>query len=561
MNRKALVAAVGLVSLVAAVSGCGSSRPASVSSDSATATPSAPRDVAAPGAPLLSAPAAAAAGAALPLVPEPSEVTALGGTGYRLTARSAIRADGGPAATGVAALLTADLDASTGLRLPVPGGGAGSGTGSGAGSGTADDGVTLRLDPAAGTGPEGYGLVAGPGGVVITAADGAGLFHGAQTLRQLLPARGAGTVAAVRITDRPRYPVRSVELDVARHFFPVPVVERIIDLLAEYKINYLHLHLTDDQGWRIEIPGLPRLTGIGAATEVGGGPGGSYTDADYRAITAYAAARYVTVVPEVDLPAHTNAALTAYPDLACAGTARPRPYTGIGGPGDSLCADGAGVYAFVDQVVGTLAALTPGRYLDIGGDEAFGVSAEAYDSFMARAAAIVRAHGKQPMAWEDAAGGGLGPALLGAWHPAAQLPPGLAPRLAAAVRGGSQVLLEPAEHAYLDQKYDRQTGLGLSWAGYVGVPQAYDWDPGTFLRDVPAASVAGVEAALWTETLATPQDLESMLLPRLPALAEVAWTPQQGRVWSAFRLRLAAQAPRWDAQGLDWTRVDGIPWR
>lgn len=553
MNRKALVATVALVSLAAAVSGCGSSRPASVSADSGAATPGVPQPVAAPGAPLLSGPAAAAAGAALPLVPEPSEVAALGGSGYRLTARSVIRAVGGPAAVGVAGQLAAELDAATGFRLPVLGAGAGAGAGA--------DGVTLRLDPAAGTGPEGYGLVSGPSGVLVTAVDGAGLFHGAQTLRQLLPARGPGTVAAVRITDRPRYPVRSVELDVARHFFPVPVVERIIDLLAEYKINYLHLHLTDDQGWRIQIPGLPRLTGIGAATEVGGGAGGSYTDADYRAITAYAAARYLTVVPEVDLPAHTNAALTAYPELACAGTARPRPYTGIGGPDDSLCADKPEVYAFVDKVVGTLAAMTPGPYVDIGGDEAFGVSAEAYDSFMARAAAIVRAHGKQPMVWEDAAGGRLGPALLGAWHPAAQVPPGLSSRLAAAVRGGSQVLLEPAEHAYLDQKYDRQTALGLSWAGYVGVPQAYDWDPGTFLRDVPAGSVAGVEAALWTETLATSQDLESMLLPRLPALAEVAWTPQRSRVWSSFRLRLAAQAPRWDAQGLDWTRVDDIPWQ
>jgi len=561
MNRRALVVGVALVSLATAVSGCGSSRPASVSSDSATATPGAGRVAAAPGPPLLSGPAAAAAGAALPLVPEPSEVTALGGAGYRLTARSVIRADGGPAASGVAGLLAAELDASTGYRLPLPDTGAGSLSVAGAGAGAGDDGVTLRLDPAAGTGPEGYSLVSGPDGVVVTAADGAGLFHGAQTLRQLLPARGAGTVAAVRIADRPRYPVRSVELDVARHFFPVPVVERSIDLLAEYKINYLHLHLTDDQGWRIEIPGLPRLTGIGAATEVGGGPGGSYTDADYRAITAYAAARYLTVVPEVDLPAHTNAALTAYPDLACAGAARPRPYTGIGGAEDSLCADKPEVYAFVDQVVGALAAMTPGRYIDIGGDEAFGVSDEAYDAFMARAAAIVRAHGKQPMAWEDAAAGGLGPALLGAWHPASQVPAGLASRLAAAVRGGSQVLLEPAEHAYLDQKYDRQTGLGMSWAGYVGVPQAYDWDPGTFLRDVPADSVAGVEAALWTETLSTPQDLESMLLPRLPALAEVGWTPQRSRDWSSFRLRLAAQAPRWDAQGLDWTRADGVPWR
>jgi len=553
MNRKALVAAVALVSLSVAVSGCGSPRPASVSADSAPASPSgAPGGAAAPGPPVLSGAAAAAAGAALPLVPEPSQVAAVGGPGYRLTQQSVIQAVGGPAADGVAGQLAAELDASAGYRLPVRGSAAGAAGGAG---------VTLRLDPAAGTGPEGYTLVSGPDGVQITATAGAGLFHGAQTLRQLLPARGAGTVAAVRITDRPRYPVRSTELDVARHFFPVPVVEQIIDLLAEYKFNYLHLHLTDDQGWRIEVPGLPRLTGIGASTEVGGGTGGYYTDADYRAIIAYAAARYITVVPEVDLPAHTNAALTAYPDLACAGTAAPRPYTGIGGAKDSLCTSSPGVYTFVDQVVGALAAMTPGPYIDIGGDEAFGLAPRAYDAFMARAAAIVRAHGKQPMAWEEAAAGSAGPALLGAWHPPLQVPAGLAPKIAAAVRGGAQLLLEPADHAYLDQKYAQATRLGLDWAGYVGVPQAYDWDPGTFRQGVPAGSVAGIEAALWTETLSTPQDLQEMLLPRLPALAEVGWTPQQSRVWSSFRLRLAAQAPRWDAQGLAWTRAEGVPWR
>jgi hexosaminidase len=559
MVRKALVAGVALLSLSTAVAGCGSSRSASVSSDSASAVPLAPASAA----PALSGPAAAAAGAALPLVPEPSQVSALGGPGYRITAQTVIRSAGGPAASAVAGLLAAQLDASTGLRLPP--GTAGSGAGL---SGTGGDGVSLVLDPAAGTGPEGYRLVSGPDGVRVTAADGAGLFHGAQTLRQLLPARGAGTVAAVRIADRPRYPVRGVGLDVARHFFPVPVVERIIDLLAEYKFDYLHLHLTDDQGWRIQIPGLPRLTGIGAASEVGGGPGGFYTDADYRAITAYAAARHVTVVPEVDLPAHTNAALVAYPELACAGSRRPRPFTGIGGAMDSLCTDGtgspgnAGTDAFVDRVVGALAAMTPGPYLDIGGDEAFGVSPDAYDAFMVRASAIVRAHGKQPMAWEDAASAGRGgPALLGVWHPPLQLPDGLAGRVAAAVQGGAKLLLEPAEHAYLDQKYDSGTRLGLDWAGFVGVPQAYDWDPGTFLRDVPADSVAGVEATLWTETLSTPQQLEAMLLPRLPALAEVGWTPQADRAWPAFRLRLAAQAPRWDAQGLAWTRTADVPWR
>ena len=567
MIRKALISASALLSLTlaAAVSGCGSARPASVSSDSAPASATSgaadgsPGSGGAAGSAAAGAPAAPvapvvtdAAGAALPLVPEPSGVDAGSGHGYPVGAGTVLRAEGGPAAQAVAGQLAALLRTSTGLPLPVLGGGG--------------SGVLLRLDSSAAssalTGPEGYSLSSGPGGVTVTASTGAGLFHGAQTLRQLLPARGTGTVPAVRITDRPRYAVRSAQLDVARHFFPVPVVEQLIDLLAEYKLNYLHLHLTDDQGWRIAVPGLPALTGVGAATEIGGGPGGYYTDADYRAIVAYAAARYVTVVPEVDMPAHSNAALTAYPALGCGGarSAVPRPYTGIGSAPAGLCTTKPAVYTFVDQVVGALAAMTPGPYIDIGGDEAYNLSQSAYASFVSRASAIVRAHGKQPEAWDDAASADGGPALLGVWHPAKQPAPGVDARVAAAARAGAKLLMEPAEHAYLDQKYDPSTQLGVHWAGYVGVPQSYDWDPATFMPGVQPGSVAGVEAVLWTETMSTPQQLQTMLLPRLPALAEVGWTPQADRVWSSFRLRLAAQAPRWDVQQLAWTRVPDIPW-
>jgi hexosaminidase len=546
MIRRTQLAASALLSLalVMALSGCGSAHRPSASTDSNTA--------------VAAFPVTDAAGAALPLVPEPSAVSATGGPGYRLASTTVLRAEGGPAAEQVAGQLAALLRTSTGYALPVrdaPPPAAGSGS-----ADAGDSGVVLRLDRDAGTGPEGYRLASGPDGVVITAVTGAGLFHGVQTLRQLLPVSGPGSVPAVQIADQPRYAVRSAELDVARHFFPVPVVEQIIDLLAEYKFNYLHLHLTDDQGWRIAIPGLPGLTGVGAATEIGGGAGGYYTDDDYRAIVAYAAARYITVVPEVDMPAHVNAALTAYPALACAGTSPPQPFTRIGGASDSLCTGRQSPYAFVDQVVAALAKLTPGPYLDIGGDEALTVDASDYAAFMARASAIVRAHGKQPEAWEDAASAQGGPALLGVWHPLGQVPAGLGPRLAAAVHGGAQLLLEPADHAYLDQKYDASTRLGLAWAGYVGVQRSYDWNPATLLSGIPSGSVAGVEAAVWTETLSTPQELETMMLPRLPALAEVGWTPQADRVWSSFQRRLAAQSPRWDAQQLAWTPAPGVPW-
>lgn len=492
---------------------------------------------------------AVAAGTALPLVPLPSQVSAVGGAGYALTPRTEVHAEGGPAATAVAEDLVELMRPSTGLSLPVDA------------DGESGDGIEVRLDPGAGTGAEGYRLDAGPNGVVITAVSGAGLYHGVQTLRQLAPVQGPGTVPAVRITDQPRYGYRSGGLDVARHFFPVPEVEQYIDLLAQYKMNHLHLHLTDDEGWRIAIPGLPRLTGIGATSQSGGGPGGSYSTSDYKHLVAYAAARFITVVPEVDLPGHTNAAVAAYPDLACAGAPAPAPYTGTWFHYSQICTTEESTYTFVDHVVGALAAMTPGPYLGIGGDEVQGLSAAAQAAFTARVSGIVRTHGKTPMAWDDAATADkAGPALLGVWHPLTTGHEALRKQLVAAAKSGAKLLMEPADHAYLDQKYDASTKLGLNWAGYLTVQKAYSWDPNTYLTGLPAGAVIGVEAPIWSTSLRNVDDLDTMLLPRLPALAEVGWTPQAARVWAGFRLRLAAQAPRWDADRLAWTRAAGVSW-
>ena len=498
----------------------------------------------------------AAAAPPLGLVPLPAQLRRLGGAGYPVTATTSVRATGGAAATTVAGDLARLLRPSTGLALPVRGTGSAE-----AGAGT-PGGITLKLDAAAGTGAEGYRLDAGPTGVVITASSAAGLYHGAQTLRQLLPAKGPGTVPAVAITDRPRYGYRGGGLDVARHFFSVADVEKYIDLLAEYKFDYLRLHLSDDQGWRIAVPGLPKLTGIGASTQVGGGGGGFYTDAEYRQLVAYAAARFITVVPEVDLPGHSNAALTAYPDLGCAGDPAPRPYTGTDVGFSRVCTSEASTYTFVDHVVSALADMTPGPYIGIGGDEAKTLSAGDYATFMARASAIVRQHGKQPLAWDDAAAAGkAGPALLGVWHPESQQPAGLDAQVVAAAERGAKLVMEPADRAYLDQKYDPSTTLGLEWAGDVSVRQSYDWEPDTYIRGLPAGAVAGVEAPMWSETLKDAEDLDTMLLPRLPALAEVGWTPAADRYWDEFQQRLADQAPYWDAQGLAYTKADGVPWK
>jgi hexosaminidase len=245
-----------------------------------------------------------------------------------------------------------------------------------------DKGIALLLDPA--YDGEEYALEVADSGVTIRAGGGAGLFWGVQTLRQLMPATGPIVVPTVRIADRPRFAYRGVMLDVARHFFDVATVKRLIDLAAMYKINHLHLHLSDDQGWRIAIGTWPRLTSVGAATQVGGGPGGYYTADDYREIVAHAQARFMTVVPEIDVPGHTNAALASYPELAAPGV-RPKPYTGTRVGFSALRPSSEMTSAFLTDVLGEVAAMTPGPYLHIGGDEAFGMPADEYADVVTRA--------------------------------------------------------------------------------------------------------------------------------------------------------------------------------
>ena len=349
----------------------------------------------------------------------------------------------------------------------------------------------------------------------------------------------------VVIRDQPRFAYRGVMLDVARHFFDVAEVERLIDLAAMEKINYLHLHLTDDQGWRIAIDGWPRLTDYGAGTEVGGGPGGYYTQDDYRELVAYAAARFITVVPEVDLPGHTNAALASYPELTCDGVA-PQRYTGIEVGFSALCPDRDATYRFLDDVFGQLAALTPGPYLHLGGDEARTMSDEDYATVVTRAQAIVASHDKVAIGWHDVVGANLDPAtVLQYWGRSGE-------RLDAAGHG---VIMSPADRAYLDQKYDSGTRIGLTWAGPTSIEEAYDWDPGA-----GGSAVLGVEAPLWTETVTTVDDIEYLAFPRLAAIAELGWSPTSTHDWTGFRQRLGAQAPRWAALDVDFARVGGVPW-
>ncbi|PAP75645.1 beta-N-acetylhexosaminidase [Rubrivirga marina] len=424
--------------------------------------------------------------------------------------------------------------------------------------------VRLRIDAAAGHGDEGYALDVASTGVDLVASAPAGLFYGVQTLRQLLPARveyeaalyAPLPVPAVRVVDRPRYEWRGMMLDVARHFFEVEDVERVIDLMALHKLNRLHLHLSDDQGWRIEIPSRPALARVGGRTEVGGGPGGYYTVEDIARIVQYAAERFITVVPEIDLPGHTNAALAAIPEINCDGRAR-APYTGTNVGFSTVCVEREETWAFVEDVVASLAEQFPGETIHLGGDEVEELTADQYAAFVTRAQAIVTAAGKRYAGWDDVAHAGLAPgAVIQVWR--AQRAD-VARQVEAAVANGAALVLSPSDRIYIDMKYDESTVLGLTWAGLNGVRDAYDWDPGVLL-DVPEAAVLGVEAPLWAETLSTIRDVEFMAFPRLAGVAEIGWTPQTARSWGGYRARLGAFGPRWTALGVHHFRSPEVDW-
>ncbi|WP_052433844.1 beta-N-acetylhexosaminidase [Streptacidiphilus melanogenes] len=493
-------------------------------------------------------PATAASAFPDTVVPAPVSETA-NGTTFTLPAGATLTSDD----AGTGGYLAGILRASTGYALPLTVGATSPGT------------IALSLSGAPATvGAEGYQLTVSRTGVLIQAQQAAGLFHGVQTLLQLLPGAvmsptvqpGPWTVAGGTILDYPRFGYRGAMLDLARHFFTVAQVERYVDELALYKINYLHLHLSDDQGWRIAINSWPNLAVYGGSTEVGGGPGGYWTQADYSAVVAYAASRFMTVVPEIDMPGHTNAALASYAPLNCNGVA-PSLYTGTNVGFSSLCVSLPLTYTFVDQVLGELAALTPGPYLHIGGDEASSTSASDYATFIGKVEQIVTAHGKSVMGWHNIADAGTPPAGAQAqfWDTTTS-----APNLAAAAANGTKVVMSPANHAYLDMKYNHRTKLGQTWAGLIDVNTAYGWDPGNYLTGVTGSEVAGVEGPLWTETIVTSADIDYMAFPRLPALAELGWSPWSTHSQTAFDARLGAQGPRWKAMGVNYYHSTQISW-
>ena len=385
--------------------------------------------------------------------------------------------------------------------------------------------------------PEAYRLSINRQVIRIQGASPAGVFRGIQTLRQILAASNSATQQTIKvlplgvIEDWPSLSYRGTMLDVARHFFTVDEVKQYIDQMAQYKINTLHLHLSDDQGWRIEIKAYPRLTDIGAATEVGGGPGGCYTQEDFLELQAYAAQRFIQIIPEIDMPGHTNAAIVAYPELN--GNGKPvSPYWGTAVGFSTFDARNEAVYTFIDQVVKEIGALSTSDYFHLGGDESHVTSKEDYLFFVERVGEIIRTHQKTPIGWDEVAQTDLGPGSVAQFWASEK-------NALAAVDKKMKVLMSPAKKAYLDMQYDSLSPYGLHWAGYISVQDAYNWDPLSYVPGLDADHILGIEAPLWSETISDSSGLEYLAFPRLICVAELGWTPQSLRSWEDFNRRLA----------------------
>jgi hexosaminidase len=534
----------------------------------------------------------------LDVVPKP--VSATVGTGHftlRPAARIVAAAGAGtPAELPVARDLAGYLRPATGYTLPVVVGGLKPGD------------ILLRIgDPAAlkpAERAEGYQLTTTGGIAAIEAPTAHGLYNGVQTLRQLLPpwinsgmvAPGPWTMPAVTIIDYPRYQYRGVLLDIARHYEDPAAVEELIGQIAAYKINVLHLHLSDDQGFRLAIAGFPRLTSIGSAGSVGTDgrtedPGGFWTQAEYRAVVADAAAHFISVVPEVDSPGHNNAiimseygdtgnpALPANPHGIDCGQYNPPQWDYTEDVGYSaLCPDSPDTWAIMTAIIDQLTALSPGPYYDLGGDEVPTslLSSAQYAQFVNTEAGIVSKRGKTVMGWADIAGPGTTPppgSVAEYWQPAAGNSAGTE-TAREAVAKGMKVVMAPANHTYLDQKYSVTASgsvpasLGMNWACPAGcdISSAYNWDPGSLVTGVTDRNVIGVEGDMWGETVPTIGDVDYMVFPRLLALAEIAWSPSAQRTatsaaYGDFLRRLAGQGARLQAGGVNFYPSTEVDWQ
>ena len=540
------------------------------------------------------------------LLPVPVFEHALPSGSFTLSADTRIVTNGSADLTAAVSYLRGIVGKSTGFTLPAA---------NGRDDVRHENFIVLDVDASrqGALGQEGYTLVSGKLGVVIRAATAHGMYMGIQTLLQLLPnavysasqQAGIWSAPGVVIADWPRYAYRGAMLDVSRRFFTVAQVKHYIDEITLLKINTLHLHLADDQGWRIAISALPSLTTIGASTQSGSTLSSFptvparpwyYTADDYRSIVRYAADRSITVVPEIDGPSHVSAAQASLANLNCSNTAL-QPYSGFDGPGLSLLcltdpAHLANMRSYLGTVLSSLAGMTAGPYVHVGGDETpTGITPAEYGDYVSAATGTVTAAGKTPIGWHQIGSAKI-PAgtLLEYWgDDTDRATIGTATQSAdvqdavSGIAQGAKFIFSPADHAYLDMKYSQLTPWGLLWEGYTSVQKSYSWDPTTELSStdgsinlLPARQIAGLEAPLWSDrtyvgSTALPDNntvwatqqvyADYMAFPRMASMAEIGWSKLSSHDWTAFQQRLITQGQRWDAFGVAFYRSPEIAWK
>jgi len=452
-------------------------------------------------------------------------------------------------------------------------------------SGTADKkAIFVKLNTGLSIPKEAYNLVVTPKGILLESPTPNGLFYGIQTLVQLMPPIQQNlsevVVPAVEIKDSPRFVWRGLHLDVGRHFMPKEFILKYLDYMALHKLNTFHWHLTEDQGWRIEIKKFPRLTEVGSVrkeTLVGhygsnsydGKPvGGFYTQEEVKEIVAYASERYITVVPEIEMPGHALAALASYPELGCTGG----PYevgTTWGVFDDVYCAGNAKTDTFLMDVLKEVIPLFPGEYFHIGGDECpktrwekcpvcklkmkeegLRTTHELQSYFVQRMEKFLNDNGKKLIGWDEILEGGLAPnAAVMSWR-------GEAGGIAAA-KEHHYVVMTPGEYCYLDHYQADPKNEPLAIGGYLPLKKLYSYEPvPVTLSKEEAQYILGAQGNVWTEYMQTPQQVEYMVFPRAAALAEVVWSPKTSRDFDNFKNRLNRLTKFYDLLGINYCKAE-----
>ena len=442
--------------------------------------------------------------------------------------------------------------------------------------------ITLRLNKKV-QGKEGYVITVDKKGVVIEGATAAGVFYGVQTLRKSIPVDKSlteVTLPAVMLKDAPRFGYRGVMLDCARHYFPVKFVKQFIDLIAMHNMNVFHWHLTDDQGWRIEVkkyPGLAKIGSVREKTVLGHNSdvfddtpyGGYYTQEEAREIVKYAADRFITVIPEIDMPGHMIAALAAYPDMGCTGGPyKVSPIWGI--MPDVLCLGNEKTYQFCEDVLSEMMDIFPSEYIHLGGDETPNVRwkecpkckalmakenltpGKLQGYFTNRIEKFVNSKGRRIIGWDEILDGDINQsATIMSWR-------GTAPG-ARGAKMGHDVIMSPSSHVYFDYYQTRQGESQweepLLIGGNLPIERTYSLEPVPEGADAETAShIIGVQGNLWTEYIAGPSLAEYQVLPRMGALSEVQWRPQGQKDFENYKMRQTRMLKLYDAYGLVYAK-------